>query len=40
MGDELVTQSADLAVQDQTLEVKVGIAEDGHGGSCNMLATT
>lgn len=32
MGDELVTQGADLAVQDLTLEVKVGIAEDGHGG--------
>lgn len=39
VGDELVTQGADLAVQDQTLEVKVGIAEDGHGGGCNMLAS-
>lgn len=31
-GDELVTELANLTVEDETLEVKMGEAEDGHGG--------
>lgn len=27
MGDELVTESADLAVHDETLEIEMGVAE-------------
>lgn len=30
VGDELITERADLAVQDETLEVEMGGAEDGH----------
>jgi len=31
MRDELVTERADFAVHDQTLEVHVGVAQDRHG---------
>lgn len=33
VGDELVTESADLTVEDETLEINVGAAEDGETGS-------
>lgn len=38
MGDELVAEVADLGVHDETLEIQVGEAEDGHGG--RVVATT